>query len=460
MAPERGAVPGPRSAVTWIGGTDLLPVEKRLVGLCHRAAGAMLREADLEPLAQADFRSRFRDLASEHRVAGLVLAMLQDHPLWSRLPPPIADELLRPDQSGAGLGPQGVDSAGQRRHSSGRRRSFDELCSRATQQDRELERLIGLLRAEKVEPVVLKGPALRRTVYTRPVERRYADFDLLFFPEHVDRAIDVVEAAGYAFPFSAEKRKGYRELHFHVLLRQQRRFRAELHWSLSRKGECFQLDSAAFWQRSVVSQGSDGTAMRVPCAEHLLLHMAHENLRDSLSRLSRIVDLDRIVASAADLDWDYLVSQARDGGLQTVLALSLELNRALLGTLIPPEVQTGLRPGAATRLHLGLLRPAPSLLGRTLRAFGPSLSLLFWLHPGWRTRWRLLLRLASGRRDAERWIFREDAQGPPPAREALVSGVKSVLALALEQASLYLRRLRRLDRDAPDHRRAEPRLSR
>ena len=237
-------------------------------------------------------------------------------------------------------------------------------------------------------------------------------------------------------------------------MRRPPRFRAEIHWRLAGERQSFQLDSEAFVRRSRVVQASDGTPMRVPCAEHFLLHAAHDNLRDSFSRLGRIVDVDRITASAADLDWDYTVSQARSGGLQTLLALSLELSRALLGTPIPPEVRDSLRPGAATRLHLGLLRPATSLLGRSLQQSRPAISLWFWLHWSWRERWRLLLRLVSGRHYAEQWIFREAEQGPPPAREAVASGVKSVLALALHQASLHLRRLgrsgaRRAQRSAP-----------
>jgi hypothetical protein len=357
-------------------------------------------------------------------VEGLLLLALQRHPAWSRLPPAVAQAVLSPE--GGADGPA-TDQA----------RSLELLLSSAESKQQELERLLGRLRAEQLEPVVLKGPALCRSVYRNLVERRYGDFDLLFPVEQVDRAIEVVTAAGYAFPFSPEKLAGYRQLHFHLLLRQPRNFRTEVHWGLSKANSPFQLDPEAFLRRAVSTTCAHTTPMRVPCPEHLLLHMVHENLRDSFARFGRIVDLDRILASAPGLDWDYTVAQARAGGLQSLLALCLELGRELLGAPVPSEVLASLRPSAVTRMHLRLMQPAQSLLRRRLQAAGAAGSLQLWLAAGSRRRWRLLLRILSGRKAAEDWIFRESSPGPPTGREALVTGLKSGLRLAGHHATLY-----------------------
>jgi hypothetical protein len=357
-------------------------------------------------------------------VAGLLLVALQSHPSWSQLPPAVAQDLLCPDVAG------GDEPPADRAH------SFEELLSRALDKQLELERLLGVLRSEQLEPVVLKGPALCRTVYRHPVERRYGDFDLLFPVEQVDRAIEVVSAAGYAFPFSPEKLIGYRQLHFHLLLRRKQGFRTEVHWGLSKPTSPFQLDPGAFLRRAVKTSTQEAP-MRIPCPEHLLLHLVHENLRDSFSRFGRIVDLDRILASAPGLDWGYTLAQAREGGLQWLLALSLELARGLLATEVPPDVRASLRPGVATRTHLRMMRPAPSLMRRRLREVGAATSLQFWLAVGWRRRWRLLLRILSGRRSARDWIFRESSPGPPTERETLVTGLKSGFRLASHHARLY-----------------------
>ena len=409
-----------------IGAASLDPVERLLVALCRRDAGDALAAADLAQLVSKSFRTGLSGLASKHRVAGLLLVALQRHPCWSQLSPDVAQDLLCPD---------GGEEPGD---PSDRTRSFEALLTGARRKHQELERLLGLLRAEQLEPVVLKGPALCCSVYRHPVERRFGDFDLLFPVEQVDRAIEVVSAAGYAFPFSPEKLAGYRQLHFHLLMRrQQHPFRVEVHWGLSKAHSPFQLDPEAFLRRAVATTSSQGTRMRVPCPEHLLLHAVHENLRDSFSRFSRIVDLDRILASAPGLDWDYTVAQARRGGLGSLLALCLELGRELLGSPVPSEVLASLRPGAATRLHLRLMQPAPSLLRRRLREVGAAGSLRLWLAAGARRRWRLLHRMLSGRQSADDWIFRVASPEPPTGRESLAAGLKSGLRLAGHHAALY-----------------------
>jgi hypothetical protein len=419
---------GASVAPSLLGETSLGPVERLLVGLCRRDAGAEVGAADLAQLASKSFRNGLSVLASRHRVAGLVLVALQSHPSWSQIPPAVAQGLLCPEAAGEGGAP------------ADRTQSFAALLSRAHSKQEELERLLGLLRSEQLAPLVLKGPALCRGVYRHPVERRYGDFDLLFPVEQVDRAIEVMSAAGYTFPFSPEKRIGYRQLHFHLLLRRQGLFRAEVHWGLSKTTSPFQLDPEAFLSRAVTTRMQE-TPMRIPCPEHLLLHLAHENLRDSFSRFGRIVDLDRILASAPGLDWDYTLAQARQGGLQSLLGLCLELARGLLATAVPPDVLASLRPGAATRIHLRLLRPTPSLMRRRLREVGAASSLQFWLAAGWRRRWPFLFRMLSGRQSARDWIFRESSSGPPTAREALVTGLKSGFRLASHHATLYRNRL-------------------
>ena len=138
------------------------------------------------------------------------------------------------------------------------------------------------------------------------------------------------------------------------------------------------------------------------------------------------------------------MSQAREGGLQSLLALTLELGRGLLGTPVPPSVLASLRPGAATRMHLRLMRPAPSLIRWQLRDIGAAGSLRFWLTTGLHRRARFLLRLLSGAQSAEGWIFRESDPGAADRREVLAAGLKSGARVAGRHAALYWNGLREI----------------
>lgn len=390
----------------------LPPVHALLLRACRRSPPPLVR-GDLSRLADDRFRAALRDLADSHRVTGLALATLARDAAFESLRPDAREDL---------------------------RTALAAVGARAERQDRELPRLLAVLRVGGLDPLVLKGPALRRTVYESPVERRFGDFDLLLPRDQIDRALALAADAGYRFPFSDARLAGYRNRHFHVIVRHPERFVAELHWALSPPASPFQLDAAAFERRAVRVAGPDGTPMRVPCAEHLLLHMAHEHLlRDSFSRLVRVVDVDRIVAASPALDWDEVVRSARRVGLASLVGLSLDLATELLGTELPPGVRRALRPPVLTRVHTSLVRPARGLLEQRLANPSVRTSLLFWLAPGWRSRAQLLARLLSGREHAEQWIFGEERV--PAGSEALLVGVKMGLRAAGYHAALYGRAL-------------------
>jgi hypothetical protein len=384
-----------------------------LLRLCDRGTIA-LDDADLEHLNDSSFRRDLCGLASDHRVLGLALVALGKTPRLAELAPETRDALFEP---------------------------LTALRERTERQDRELARLLGRLRAEGLEPVVLKGPALRRTVYSESVERRFGDFDLLFPSEHVDAAIRVATEAGYAFPFSANKRSGYRDLHFHELLRHPERFSAEFHWGLTKPNGPFHLDPELFLEESLRIEGTGGTPLRVPPAELMLLHLSWQGIRHSFSRLVYMVDFDRLLASSPELDWDRVVALARQGGLESLVVLSLALTRELLGTAIPATPLQQLAPARLGRTHLELMRPAASLLEQRLLQGSASSALLLWLATGWRRRCALLLRRASGREHAEQWIYQPLEEHPPGALEALWRGLKSTVKLAAYHLWLYARGL-------------------
>jgi hypothetical protein len=127
----------------------------------------------------------------------------------------------------------------------------------------------------------------------------------------------------------------------------------------------------------------------------MLLHLVLQNVQEGFTRLGRIVDIDRIVASTPWLDWNALSAEAREGNLEPALALSLHLARQLLGTPTPPAVLVALRPGAASRFHLAALHalraaPPDSLLGPAGRHM-----MHLWLLPIARQRQRMLLGLLA-----------------------------------------------------------------
>lgn len=318
--------------------------------------------------------ARFIELSGRHGVQGLALTALQrSRALEGRR----AAEPLRALLSG--------------------------LRRRAAILQLERDKVVAALRLASIDAVVLKGAGLATTVYDTPVERDFGDVDLLLRPEHIDAAARTLEEHGYRAASDVIS-AGYREHHFHLRLERPNGMIVELHWALTRSREAFRLDAGTFLEQSVVRDGE--RHIRVPRPEHSLLHIVVENVRGGFSRLTRLVDVDRIVSASPRLDWDYLRASARDSHLQPALAISLALSRAMLATEVPQEVMRQLRPRPMVRVALELLRPAESLLGQrslTRPSWGTLMQL--WLLSGRSRLMTLAEGLSSAGDDPLQWLW-------------------------------------------------------
>ena len=378
-----------------------------LVALCRRDAGERLGDDALRVLDDEETRARFIDYATVHGVLGLALASLQR------------------------VGPHaGAAGAVFRERLRGCRR-------RAAAMELGRDRVLAVLRVAGLQPVALKGAALHTTVYREPAERDLGDIDLLLPRDQIDRAVAALERQGFFVPGTEEAEAGYREHHFHVRVQRPDGFIVELHWELTRVIEPFHLDPAAYLAESVQVPGAP--QLRIPRPELALLHIVTEMLRDGLDRLTRLVDVDRIVAATPAMDWKYLEAAARDARLLPSLALALEMSRDMLGTSVPDEVRRRIRPPVGVRFHLALLRPAQSLL-RQRSVTRPSwLTLLqLWLLSGER-RSAALARMFRGEdADPLDWLWRSimtpDAPATAPVRPVVRMG-----KLAVYQLGLYAR---------------------
>lgn len=386
--------------------------EALLLALCARRP-ASLSPRSLERLARRDFRRALHELAGRLRVTGLALVALERSPEARKLPADAVAELLAP---------------------------LARLRERAARQDRELARLVAKLRERDIDPVALKGPALRRTVYREPVERWFGDLDLLVPPERFEAAVEAALDAGYRAPYSAEAFEAYRRHHFHVLLRHPDRFVIEIHWALEPQGSPFRLEASGVLERARAVDGQGLASLRVPCLEDLLLHAACESRRDWFARLHRVADVDRILAAGNGFDWDAVCARARAGGLESILWLTLELTRSLLDTDVPREVRAALRPGPVAFAHLALLRPADALFQpeRPGRRYAVRL-LRLWLVAGADRRLRHFLRMLAGDEEPLDWVWQK-RERPPHRLRALAFRLRLTAGVALYQLWLYARR--------------------
>jgi hypothetical protein len=299
----------------------------------------------------------------------------------------------------------------------------------ATMWDLERDAVCGQLSRTGVPTLLLKGAALRLTAYHDPAERAFVDIDVLVPKESVAAAVAALEGRGYILE-SRDRIELYLEHHHHLLLTHPRGFVVEVHWALEHDASPYQLDAEAFRRSARMVATPQGMIAAVPSPEHMVLHLSHQNLENGFSHLRRLVDVDRVVARAVDFDWERLRLESLRMQVGNVVALSLRLAEALLGTPVPPGFIESLQLSRGVRMHVGLFDPIGLVLEQRGHRHAVQELLKLWCLPNWKSRWAKLREMATGPETGWEMIASEPMIGRGARFMALAK-------LAAYQASLY-----------------------
>lgn len=391
-----------------------------LVDLCRRDALSRVTPGDLEALAPEDAWASFLELAGSHRLDGLVLSTLE------RLSKGSAD--FAAVVPGSRLAPLGL------------------LRRQALGWDLEQSRVLAWLRKHDLEPVVLKGCALRHGYYRESAERPVSDLDLLFDPGHLDPARDRLAELGYVDPNSDATNALYRRHHFHVQLEHPGGFAIELHWGLTPPGPRGGLDPAEFLRGATPIEGAR-FPFQAASPEHTVLHLASQSAEGSMSRLGKIVDTDRLIAATADdFDWRALAEAARKGNLQNALGVTVSLAARLFGTPVPADFVGALGISRWSRRHLQAMDPIRWVLDQSaLRYVAAGVVMRFWLESTAAARADVLLQACGLRPDPMRLLDQERqgaADSADPADVPSRSRIPAFLKIATYQSAVWFRFLK------------------
>jgi hypothetical protein len=224
--------------------------------------------------------------------------------------------------------------------------------------DAELREILRAFAGRGVPVLLLKGPALARTIYPAAVLRPYTDIDLTIQEKHAQAAAGVLLACGFReVPSGAEVRRQAHaargaDASFH------RRFMkggalVELHvdpLQLGIRPRC----EAARWQRAVGVPGLEGALML--CAEDQLVQLSVHAHKHGFDRLIWLKDLDRLLRfSARTFDWSLATAVSHDEGVGSSVWYGLYLARSLLEA--PVGSMDGLSPPLPLRALYHLLWP-------------------------------------------------------------------------------------------------------
>lgn len=203
----------------------------------------------------------------------------------------------------------------------------------------ELLRLLDLLEEEQIEAIPLKGPALSQVLYRNLALRSFSDLDVLIRPGDLMRVKRLLEAHGYSLSStlhwpvdSACLRSRESQLSF-----ARDPVTVDVHWRILPEYFPAVFDTEEIWKNLRRVPFAGGTvAMLSP--EHLLLFLSAHGAKHLWERLGWTCDLARLLQVEKNVDWQYVISEARETNTLRIPSLGLLLASDLLESDPPPAV--------------------------------------------------------------------------------------------------------------------------
>ncbi len=194
----------------------------------------------------------------------------------------------------------------------------------------ELSSVLGALRGDGVEVVVLKGAFLASGVYDDPALRPMADVDLLVRVGDLGRTEDVLRALGYAPSYEpGADREALRHHHLPRFVKPGA-FPVEVHWTPLGHSIAPSLQLEPLWRAARTAKVA-GTEVLVLSPEyllhHLCMHAAAHRFRLSLLHLH---DVALVVRRHPGLDWDAAAALAPTAHERALLRVGLSLAERIL----------------------------------------------------------------------------------------------------------------------------------
>ncbi len=178
----------------------------------------------------------------------------------------------------------------------------------------ELERVVTVLTEAGVVVMLLKGAALRQSVYRRPDLRPMGDLDLMIPPDQVTKAVDTLLSAGCKRGRPLLCDDFFPRFHYELELITDtpHPVRIDLHARPLRPLRLARImPDNAFWSGAESVPIGGGLAW-VPRSEFMFLHLAAHAAFHGCDRLLWLYDLWRYAQTYADrLDWDLISDRAR-----------------------------------------------------------------------------------------------------------------------------------------------------
>lgn len=206
------------------------------------------------------------------------------------------------------------------------------------------------LNARGIDVILLKGAHFATLVYPDPSHRPMADLDLLVRRENMEAAADALMSIGYEFEMEQTIAEAIVESRHIAPFQKDGAFPIELHCALTDTSVAVRIDIDGLWQRSREIDAF-GERARVLSTEDALLYICvHAGIVHKFGEkgIRPLLDINAILERET-IDWNVMMSRAREWRAQPSVYLMLEMARRYGGAQIPEHVLASLKPRRVSR---------------------------------------------------------------------------------------------------------------
>lgn len=198
-------------------------------------------------------------------------------------------------------------------------------------------KLLEIVRSFKTNGISIlpfKGPLLAAQAYGDLSARQYVDLDILVQPKQLKTAIRLLQDEGYA-PIGSIN--WLNKTNWHLLDKKDIYFRSEdglvnveLHWKLSGSHFALPFEMNGLWARLENFCLANVHLKTLPF-DDLLIYLCLHGSRHGWEQFGWICDVNELILSRDEIDWERLIEKARQLGCENVLGLGLYLVHEFFG---------------------------------------------------------------------------------------------------------------------------------
>jgi hypothetical protein len=203
----------------------------------------------------------------------------------------------------------------------------------------ELVNLLKLLASKNIAVVPFKGPSLAEALYGNIALRQCSDLDLFIRPNDLPAGIEALVSEGYrpVLQLTPPQLSEMVRSRYECGLLSPSGVLVEFQWAIVPRYFSLPLSTEQLWQglRTIQIGGVDVLALS---PENLLLVLCIHGGKHRWNRLVWLSDIAEIIQLHADLDWEYVLLQARVHHAERMLLLGLSLTHTVFGTALPENI--------------------------------------------------------------------------------------------------------------------------